>query len=202
MLLENNLTYKSYSKIDIQSIQKKFTNINRMVWNSDKSRVESNSPHLKTQSLFLAKPDGPIANFVQKYYHNNGYPSNEFKKDIKNIKEIIVDEELNQLTKDIVSTLEKQFDGVSGLVMYTKLFPKEKIKPHKDPGFYLSAVHRLHIPIYTNHECMFTIGSDTFHMEEGRLYEISNLLLHSVENNGESERIHLIVDIIPNSVLN
>mgnify|MGYP000992128600 CR=1 FL=1 len=36
-------------------------------------------------------------------------------------------------------------------------------------------------------------------MEEGKCYEINNLKLHSVDNNSEYDRVHLLIDIMPES---
>ena len=38
-------------------------------------------------------------------------------------------------------------------------------------------------------------------MKVGECWEINNSLLHSVENNGKTERIHLLVDILPNKFI-
>jgi len=124
-----------------------------------------------------------------------------FLDDFRNIEEKFIDADLNYYTKILVRELEKQFDGISGLVVYAKLPTGKNIMQHKDPGFYLSVVHRLHIPIFTNDKCYFKLDDNVVNMKEGYLYEINNLMEHSAANEGDCDRIHLIVDIIPNSTL-
>ncbi len=217
MFLKDNLSYKVYNSIEIESIQERLTFLDSNIWTLDKSRQGYNrGPHNKTHSLILQYCRGEPEideNFFKMFplYKTGKIPTSrsmfiyptkeEFHKDIKNIREIVVDEELNLLTKKIVSNLEKKFDGTSALVVFTKLPAGKIIHFHKDPGYYLSVVHRLHIPIFTNKNCLFLIGSDIFHMEEGILYEINNLMLHGVKNDGVTDRIHLIIDIIPNNLV-
>ena len=57
--------------------------------------------------------------------------------------------------------------------------------------------HRIHIPIITNDQVIFHIDKIPFFLEEGKVYEINNQKLHSVENNSNFDRVHLIIDILP-----
>lgn len=70
------------------------------------------------------------------------------------------------------------------------------IEPHWDVGF-LKLVHRLHVPIITNEDVVFTIGEENFYLEPGWLYELNNQFRHSVANNSSQSRIHLLVDLLP-----
>ena len=79
-------------------------------------------------------------------------------------------------------------------VLFVKLLPGGKITPHMDSGFSLTHSHRVHIPLLTNDETHFTVGESTVNMLEGEIWEINNRRLHSVSNNSEAERIHLIID--------
>ena len=38
-------------------------------------------------------------------------------------------------------------------------------------------------------------------MQEGQCWEINNAKNHSVENNGTTDRIHLLIDIMPNEFI-
>jgi len=48
----------------------------------------------------------------------------------------------------------------------------------------------------TNDAVWFSVGSETINMREGQLYEINNRRLHSVENKGSDDRVHLILDFV------
>lgn len=70
------------------------------------------------------------------------------------------------------------------------------IAEHRDMNFSLTHSHRVHLPIVTNDEVWFSVGSETINMREGQLYEINNRRLHSVENKGDDDRVHLILDFV------
>lgn len=219
MKLENNVPYLQFEKLDIQQIQYSLNCLDPNLWHSyTKRQIGFATPHRHTSSLVIQYCPGEpeVDEKYWKYAKHKNYWRNalyiysdylkastkeSFPNDIKQIEEKIIDQQLNQHTKKLVKELEIKFDGKSGLVLYAKLPPNKKIPKHSDPDYYLSVVHRLHIPIFTNENCYFHLDDTTIHMEEGRLYEINNLMNHSVENKGDSDRVHLIVDIIPNSIL-
>jgi hypothetical protein len=70
------------------------------------------------------------------------------------------------------------------------------IAEHRDMNFSLTHSHRVHLPIVTNDQVLFKVGNETAHLREGQLVEINNRRLHSVHNNGPTDRIHLIVDFV------
>ncbi len=71
-----------------------------------------------------------------------------------------------------------------------------EITPHTDGNFSLVHSHRIHLPIVTNDEVRFTVGSETVNLKEGELYEINNRRTHSVKNAGPEDRVHLIMDYV------
>jgi len=81
-------------------------------------------------------------------------------------------------------------------LQYAKLPSKARIPEHIDQA-QLQFLHRLHIPIFTSDKVDFTISEKTYHLEEGRIYEINNILPHSVENHSAYDRTHLIIDLLP-----
>jgi len=76
--------------------------------------------------------------------------------------------------------------------------PHTRIRTHKDTSDLLYLSRRFHIPIITNKNCTFIVEEQRFNLEEGNLYELNNRRFHSVENFGDENRIHLIIDILPN----
>ncbi len=71
-----------------------------------------------------------------------------------------------------------------------------EIPPHTDGNFSLTHSHRIHLPIITNDDVRFTVGSETINLKEGELYEINNRRAHSVKNAGSEDRVHLIMDYV------
>ena len=63
-----------------------------------------------------------------------------------------------------------------------------------DNGESLVNCKRTHIPIITNDLVTFTIGGETKQLKEGEIWEINNINEHSVDNNSNENRIHLILD--------
>ncbi len=70
------------------------------------------------------------------------------------------------------------------------------IKPHQDLNFSLTHSHRIHLPIVTNDDVWFTVGNEAINMKEGQLIEINNRRMHSVDNKGNADRVHLILDFV------
>ncbi|BAV04323.1 Aspartyl/Asparaginyl beta-hydroxylase [Filimonas lacunae] len=73
------------------------------------------------------------------------------------------------------------------------------IKPHRDHELcFESGEARLHIPVFTNDKVCFYCEQDIIPMQEGQCWYINANLTHSVENNGPSDRIHLVIDCVVN----
>jgi hypothetical protein len=70
------------------------------------------------------------------------------------------------------------------------------ITAHTDNNYSLVHSHRVHLPIITNPQVEFTVGSEVINMKEGELWEINNRRMHSVGNTGPEDRVHLILDYV------
>lgn len=70
------------------------------------------------------------------------------------------------------------------------------IAEHRDMNFSLTHSHRVHLPIITNDQVLFSVGKETINMREGQLTEINNRRMHSVHNNGPDDRVHLLLDFV------
>ena len=79
-------------------------------------------------------------------------------------------------------------------LVLTRLDPHSDIPLHTDNGYSLQSVHRCHIAIVTNADCIFTVGGEEKQMAVGDVWEISNTMSHQVDNNGDAPRIHLMID--------
>jgi len=105
-----------------------------------------------------------------------------------------------KISEDVIDILKNNYgSGEFWKIQFAILFGGGKILPHydKDIGFALS--HRIHIPLLTNNNVIFTINNvDCKFYNEGEVIEINNLSEHSVNNFNppEHKRIHLIVDYV------
>jgi hypothetical protein len=102
---------------------------------------------------------------------------------------------------EIKKIYQKLEDWVDGPVIRSEVIsmPRNtRIRTHKDQSDLLYLSRRFHIPIITNEQCIFTVEDEKFNLKEGNIYELNNRKYHSVENNSNKDRIHLIVDLLPN----
>lgn len=99
--------------------------------------------------------------------------------------------------ESILSLLERAVDGKAIRVEFISMKPKSRIRTHKDRSDVLYVARRFHIPIKTNDLVTFTSGSEVRHLKPGHAYELNNITYHSVRNDSEEHRIHLIVDVLP-----
>ena len=119
-------------------------------------------------------------------------------------KKIISIEYMNQdtnLWKIITPFLKKlrlKYQGKIVNCLFARLPGGEEIKPHKDISLNLLLVHRIHLAVTTNPSVKFYIENTPYEFPSGRIFELSNDKLHAVQNTGKEDRVHLIVDILPN----
>ena len=77
-----------------------------------------------------------------------------------------------------------------------KLPAGKSIPKHIDSAPHFKLYKRIHIPIVTNPQCLFTVANETIHMKRGEMWEIDNdTKSHSVTNGGAQDRVHLLVDV-------
>ena len=83
-------------------------------------------------------------------------------------------------------------------IILAKLLAGGSIPKHTDAGYSLLACHRVHIPLISSSDVVFSVGGEEINMRVGEFWEINNSVTHGVENKGGEDRIHLIVDWMPN----
>jgi len=77
-----------------------------------------------------------------------------------------------------------------------------KIKPHKDNELaFEKGEARIHIPVFTNTKVGFYVEDHQVTMNQGECWYINANLKHSVANNGNTDRIHLVIDCVVNDNL-
>jgi hypothetical protein len=81
--------------------------------------------------------------------------------------------------------------------MVTRLGPGKRIARHKDSHPSFSIAHRIHVPLVTNPGVEFVVGPEKVPPRAGFAFELNNLMLHHVTNNGSEDRIHFIFDYAP-----
>lgn len=79
-------------------------------------------------------------------------------------------------------------------VMLARMAPGGVIKPHRDANPAARWPHKIHVPVRTNDKVVFFVDGTGYRMPEGEAFEVNNMGVHAVENNGDSDRIHLIFE--------
>jgi hypothetical protein len=150
-------------------------------WQINTSRQRSEYTHRYTESYFI-------------YSHPLNWKLNTPYK----IQQICFDSNVMSLINPIVKELEDFHNGKVGQCLLIKLKGEKDIHPHNDSGDYLMNSRRHHVPIITNQNVFFTVDNKTVTMKEGECWEINNAKIHSVVNQSDLDRVHLLIDIIPN----
>ena len=87
--------------------------------------------------------------------------------------------------------------GSLNFCVFAILGPKGEIPPHRDMPHDINKKrysHHLHIPLTQADTTVFTVGGEVFRMEQGGVYEINNMRVHSVSNGGDGYRVNLMLD--------
>jgi hypothetical protein len=172
---------KNYNIDNIVKIVETFSN----EWKLNTSRQDQkDQTHNKTNTYFIRGMD------------QSWIPYQELKTiALSTSVELLI--EINKIIKD----LEVYHDGKCGMAMIVKLFSDAEILEHSDGSPYLSAVRRHHIPLKTNDNVLFFIDNESMNLKIGDCWEINNNKLHKVINKSDQDRIHLMIDIVPNKYI-
>jgi hypothetical protein len=91
------------------------------------------------------------------------------------------------------------FDCPKESVRLLRLSPNSVVKEHNDFQLgYEYGFFRLHIPIKTASEVSFRVGGNDIPMSAGECWYANFHLPHSVANQSQIERIHLVIDCLRN----
>jgi len=94
------------------------------------------------------------------------------------------------------------FEMEKTAVRLMKLDAGAIIKAHQDHGLnFEEGEVRLHIPVFTNDKVKFMLEEEVIPMQEGSCWYLNLSLKHSVANESDSNRIHLVIDGMVNDWL-
>lgn len=99
----------------------------------------------------------------------------------------------------IVDTFRQHTDVT--LVRLLRLAPGSVVKEHTDPTLGLEihkSVIRLTIPILNNNQVVFYLNNTPVPMQPGECWYMRLTDPHKVTNDGDTERVNLTIDMIPN----
>ena len=90
----------------------------------------------------------------------------------------------NTLFEELVEKIKKDYDIIRGRFML--MDHKTCLTYHKDPS------QRIHIPIYTNKNCMMIIDDKVYRMPFGSTYLVNTTVPHTALNASKDPRVHLV----------
>ena len=175
--------------IDITRFAQHAAKITDADWTADAFRQKTYEVHKQTQTIRLIMDED--GRHRDPTYH----PSYETYKALLEPIEIFIRRQFEQTLK--AKRLRKKHGrGYFIRMILVKLLADGSIPRHVDQGETLAKSHRMHLPIITNEQNLFSVGDSEVHMKAGELWEINNRREHGVVNGGSEDRIHLIVDYV------
>lgn len=84
--------------------------------------------------------------------------------------------------------------GIYPRVMLARMAAGGVIQPHRDANPAAKWPHKIHVPIISNDSVIFRVDGAQYCLPEGEAVEVNNMGVHSVENRGTTDRIHLIFE--------
>jgi hypothetical protein len=102
---------------------------------------------------------------------------------------------------DYVRQIMAEIGGVWGRSRFMGLAPGREVPPHIDINYYWRTHLRIHVPVITNPGVLFTCGDETVHMAAGECWVFDSFLRHDVQNKGDAQRIHLVLDTVGGGIL-
>lgn len=179
--------FNRISTVDIAPLKNLVLQLTPLHWADDTTRQNRYEVHQDTQTIGLV--------YDEDFRHTNPTrrpPLELFGPELQPILAVTADHfESRPEAQSLFGTHGHGYFIRASLV---RLAPGGKILPHQDKNFSLAHSHRVHVPVVTNDKVTFTVGSETINMKEGEVIEINNRRWHSVSNDGQDDRVHLILD--------
>jgi len=98
-----------------------------------------------------------------------------------------------ELTLSLIGSIYEGYEDY--IIFLARILPGGEVEQHEDTNPFLETCHRIHIPLRTNPDVIYSIQGSNYHWEEGKIYEFNNMLPHGCKNSSNQERIHLIINL-------
>ena len=180
-----------YGPVDIGSLRENLRQLSADFWLMDREARETVAGERPGQAVYFYNPRPPKVSRMALSEAKSGFVS-------------VLRHKARPLFTDIQALIDKDmrrhFPECDVLrAQLAELPPGQVIEPHRD-GNILALIHRLHVPIITHPDVEFIIDGNTFCLRADRLYDLNNVVMHSVTNRSDVMRIHLLVDLMPHSL--
>lgn len=101
------------------------------------------------------------------------------------------------LLPDLRKLLLQLGPGYVNNTNFARLPAGKSVGEHIDVGFVMCHSHRVHFCITSNPNVLFSVGGEVITMKPGEVWEINNCRMHGIKNQGDTDRIHLMIDWFP-----
>jgi hypothetical protein len=161
--------------VDITAFREALSRQPEELWTADMAFQKSLAPYRETETIYL--------------HMNRGWPPTDIRR-------LAGWDPLHgsfePLRDAVVALLEP--GGLVVNAQIARLGPGKRIPSHRDKAPVHIHAHRVHVPVVTNDEILFLVDGVNVKLREGEAYELDNTRMHGVENQGQTARIHLIID--------
>jgi hypothetical protein len=110
-------------------------------------------------------------------------------------------EKFSPLITPVLEELKKYYKFEKYAAFIASLKPYGVIGMHQDAGYFLTKCHRVHVPLLTNEKVSYVIEGNEYLWEKGKIYEFDNTRIHGVINRSDQPRIHLVINLYPQELL-
>lgn len=135
---------------------------------------------------WIPHPDGFTGNCSIPLISLNGELNNAFNGPMKPTQALLNSPYLQQVIAS--------FGEVFGRSRLMRLAPGQEVPSHTDTNYHWFHRVRIHIPIITDEDVLFYVGDKHVHMGAGETWIFDSWKHHHVENNGQTNRVHLVID--------
>lgn len=99
-----------------------------------------------------------------------------------------------------IASVIESFACGKEMVRLLRMGPRSRILEHCDEKLNAErSVIRVHVPVITNPDVEFFLDGERVRMREGESWYLDLALPHRVENGGETDRVHLVIDCCTNA---
>jgi len=185
--LDYDKIVEEYYKLDIDYMLKgEHNNLKQVALQCRKETALDEQLTESCGSLYfdwIAYEKNPVGPIPIRKTDKDGYPAlkeKDFDVTCDIFKNTIFDELIQKLK-------DKNIQVTRGRFML--MLHKQCLTVHKDPS------PRLHIPIYTNENCMMIFGEKVIKLPFGKTYYVDTTIPHTALNASKDPRVHLIFSV-------
>ena len=139
-------------------------------------------------SAWVPHPTGFEGNEAVRLITPGGEPTDELDGEMGPTEQL--------LAMPYVQQIMGELGGVWGRSRLMGLRAGGEVPQHVDSHYYWRTHWRIHIPVVTNPQVLFSCGGETIHMEPGECWLFDSFRWHRVVNGGTEQRVHLVLDTV------